>query len=47
MVHVFDLAYADTVLMLSSSYGEMQSLLERVYRHAAAVGLRINALKIT
>ncbi len=44
-VHVSDLAYADNIVLLSSSYSEMQGLLEAVNRHAAAVGMRINALK--
>ncbi len=39
-VHVSDLAYAN-----DSSYSEMQGLLEAVNRHAAAVGMRINASK--
>ncbi len=43
-VHVSDLAYADDVVIHSSSYSEMQGLLEAVNRHAA-VGMRINALK--
>ncbi len=40
-----DLAYADDIVILSSSYSEMQGLLEAVNRHAAAVGMRINASK--
>ncbi len=40
-----DLAYADDIVILSSSYSEMQGLLEAVHRHAAAVGMRINASK--
>ncbi len=44
-VHVSDLAYADDIVILSSSYSEMQGLLEAVNRHAAAVGMRINASK--
>ncbi len=40
-----DLAYADDIVILSSSYSEMQGLLEAVNRHAAAVGIRINASK--
>ncbi len=40
-----DLAYAEDILILSSSYSEMQGLLEAVNRHAAAVGMRINASK--
>ncbi len=43
--HVSDLAYADHIVILSSSYSEMQGLLEAVDRHAAEVGLRINASK--
>ncbi len=39
------LAYADDIVILSSSYSEMQGLLEAVNRHAAAVGMRINASK--
>ncbi len=39
-----DLAYANIVI-LSSSYSEMQDLLEAVNRHATAVGMRINASK--
>ncbi len=42
-IHVSYLAYADDIVILSSSYSEMQSLLEAVNRHAAAVGMRINA----
>ncbi len=44
-VHVSDLAYADDIVILSSSYSEMQGLLGAVNRHAAAVGMRINASK--
>ncbi len=44
-VPVFDLAYADDIVILSSSYSEVQGLLEVVIRHAAAVGMRINASK--
>ncbi len=44
-VHVSHLAYADDIVILSSSYSEMQGLLEAVKHHAAAVGMRINALK--
>ncbi len=40
-----DLAYADDIVILSSSYTEMQGLLEAVNCHAAAVGMRINASK--
>ncbi len=40
-----DLAYADDIVILSSSYSEMQGLLEAVNRHAVAVGMRINASK--
>ncbi len=39
------LAYADDIEILSSGYSEMQGLLEAVNRHAAAVGMRINASK--
>ncbi len=41
-VHVSDLAYTHEIVILSSSYREMQDLLEAVNRHAAAVGMRIN-----
>ncbi len=44
-VHVSDLAYADDIVILSSSYSEMQDLIDAVNRHAAAVGMRINASK--
>ncbi len=44
-VHVSDLAYADDIVILNSSYSEMQGLLEAVNCHAAAVGIRINASK--
>ncbi len=44
-VHVSDLAYADDIVILSSSYSEMQDLLDAVNRHDAAVGMRINASK--
>ncbi len=37
-----DLAYANDIVILSSSYSEMQGLLDAVNRHAAAVGMRIN-----
>ncbi len=42
-VHVSNLAYANDIVILSSSYSEMQGLLEVFYRHIAAVGMRINA----
>ncbi len=44
-VHVSDLAYADDIVVLTSSYSEMQGLLETVKRHVAAVGMCINASK--
>ncbi len=44
-IHVSDLAYAEDIVILSSSYSEMQGLLDAVNRHAAAVGMRINASK--
>ncbi len=44
-VHVSDLAYADEIVKLSSSYSEMQGLLEFVNRHAATVGMFIKASK--
>ncbi len=40
-----DLAYADDIVLLSSSYSEMQGLLEAVNRHAAAVDMRMKASK--
>ncbi len=40
-----DLAYADDIVILSSSYSEMQGLTEAINRHATAVGMRINATK--
>ncbi len=42
---MYDLAYADGIVILSSSYSEMQGLLEAVNRHAAAVCMHINASK--
>ncbi len=42
---MFHIAYADDIVILSSSYREMQGLLEAVNRPAAAVGMRINASK--
>ncbi len=44
-VHVSDLAYADDIVLLSSSNSEMQGLLEAVNRHAAAVGMHMKASK--
>ncbi len=44
-VHVSDLAYAGDITILSRSYSEMQGQLETANRHAAAVGMRINASK--
>ncbi len=40
-----DLAYADDIMILSSSYRDMQGLLEAVNRPAAAVGMCIKASK--
>ncbi len=40
-----DLAYADDIVILSSSFSEMQGLLEAVNRHTATVGMRINVSK--
>ncbi len=40
-----DLAYADDIVILRSSYSEMKGLLEAVNRHAAAVGMTFNASK--
>ncbi len=42
-VRVSDLAYADDIVILSSSYSDMQGLLGAANRHAAAVGMRIKA----
>ncbi len=39
-VHVSDLVHADDIVILRSSYKEMQGLLEAVNRHAASVGIR-------
>ncbi len=39
-----DLAYADDMVILSSSYMEMQGLLEAVNRHAAAVGMQVSEI---
>ncbi len=44
-VHVSDVAYADDIVILGSSYSEMQGLLEAVNRHVATVSMRINASK--
>ncbi len=38
-----NLAYTEDIVIISSSYIEMQGLLEAVNRHATAVGMRINA----
>ncbi len=38
-------AYADDIVILSSSYKEMQDLLEAVNRYVAAVGMRISTSK--
>ncbi len=40
-----DLVYTDDIVILSSSYSEMPGLFKAVNRHAAAVGMRINASK--
>ncbi len=40
-----DLAFADGIVNLSSSCSEIQGLRETVHRHAAAVGMSINASK--
>ncbi len=45
-VHVSHLAYADDITILSSSYSEMQGLLEAVNHHTVTVGKRINASEI-
>ncbi len=44
-VHVYDLAYADDVVLLSNSYREMQGLLQAVTGYFATVGVCINASK--
>ncbi len=43
--HVSDLAYTDDIVILSSSFSEVQSLLVAVNHHAAVVCMRINASK--
>ncbi len=43
--HVFDLAYADDIVILNSSDREMQGLLAAVNRRADVVGMFINASK--
>ncbi len=42
---MFDLASADDIVILGSSYSEMQGLPDAVNRHAAVVGMRIKASK--
>ncbi len=37
-----DLAYADDMVILSSSYMEILGLLEAVNRHAAAAGMQVS-----
>ncbi len=44
-IHVSNLAYADDIMILSSSNIAVQSLLEVVNCHGAAVGMRINVPK--
>ncbi len=44
-VHVSDLAYANDIVILSSSYSEMQGLLEAINLYPAAVGMLRNASK--
>ncbi len=44
-VHLSDLVYADDIVILSSSYREMQGLIEDVNRHAAAVDMLIELLE--
>ncbi len=44
-VNVSDLAYGDYNVIISSSYGELQGLLEAADRHAAIIGMCINASK--
>ncbi len=46
-VHVSNIAYADEVVKISSSYSEMQGRLEIVNRHAATVGMCIKTSKTT
>ncbi len=40
-----DLAFADDIVILSSSFSKMQGLLEAVNRHTATVGMLINTSK--
>ncbi len=44
-VYVSDLAYTDDIVILSSSYSEMQDMFEAINRHAAAVDVCINTSK--
>ncbi len=41
-----DVACANDIVILSSSYNDMQGLFDAVNRHCAAVGMRINASQI-
>ncbi len=41
-----DLSNADDIVILSSSYREMQGPVEVVKRHVTVVGMRINASEI-
>ncbi len=42
---VFDLAYADGIMLNMNDHKEVQNLLEAVNHHAIAAGIRINASK--
>ncbi len=44
-VHLSDLAEVEDIVILTSSYSEMQGQFEGVNRNAAAVGMRIHASK--
>ncbi len=44
-IHASDLPYAEDIVIFSSSYREIQGLLETVSRHVTAVGMRIHASK--
>ncbi len=44
-VHVSNSAYDDNIVILSSSYSEMQGLHDAVNCHAAEAGMRISATK--
>ncbi len=40
-----DFAYANDIVILSSSYSEMQGLFEAVNRHVVSIGMSIKASK--